>query len=188
MAAGHEARAGGGKLIVFSAWARLLSLAGAALEAAGLKAVSLAGAAPAARAAALEAFRADPGVSALLIVLSTGGGAAGLSLPAATHCVLLEPQLNPGLEAQAASRIHRLGQTRPTFVYRLVAGRTIDEPIVEEAAARAAAQAGGGEDGEGEAGGENVEDAPLVMGDPRGAGAALGEDENMVLRLLERHP
>ena len=176
VAAAHEARAGGGKAVIFSAWARLLALTGSALEAAGLKSVSLAGAAPAARAAALEAFRADDSVSALLIVLSTGGGAAGLSLPVASHCVLLEPQLNSGLEAQAASRIHRLGQTRPTFVYRVVASRTIDEPIVEEAAARAA-----------EAGGDDVEHeeedgAPMVVG------VGLGEDENMVLRLLERHP
>jgi len=144
--------------------------------------VSLAGAAPAARADALEAFRTDESVAALLMVLSTGGGAAGLSLTTASHCVLLEPQLNPGLEAQAASRIHRLGQTRETFVYRLVAARTIDEPIVEEAAARAA-------QGGGEAGNEDEEDAPLVVGAPRGGGGVLGgEDENMVLRLLERHP
>ena len=41
--------------------------------------------------------------------MSTAGGAAGLTLTVATTAFLLEPSLNPGLEAQAAARIYRLG-------------------------------------------------------------------------------
>ena len=41
--------------------------------------------------------------------MSTSGGAAGLTLTAASTAFLLEPALNPGLEAQAAARIYRLG-------------------------------------------------------------------------------
>ena len=37
------------------------------------------------------------------------GGAAGLTLTAAQAVFLMEPAINPGLEAQAAGRIHRLG-------------------------------------------------------------------------------
>ena len=37
------------------------------------------------------------------------GGAAGLTLTVANTVFLMEPALNPGLEAQAASRIYRLG-------------------------------------------------------------------------------
>lgn len=44
--------------------------------------------------------------------MSTAGGAAGLTLTAATTAILLEPSLNPGLEAQAAARIWRLGACR----------------------------------------------------------------------------
>ncbi len=39
------------------------------------------------------------------------GGAAGLTLTAAQAVFLMEPAINPGLEAQAAARIHRLGRT-----------------------------------------------------------------------------
>lgn len=44
--------------------------------------------------------------------MSTAGGAAGLTLTVATTAFLMEPSLNPGLEAQAAARIWRLGQVR----------------------------------------------------------------------------
>ena len=43
------------------------------------------------------------------VVMSTSGGAAGLTLTVAHTAFLLEPSLNPGLEAQAAARICRLG-------------------------------------------------------------------------------
>jgi hypothetical protein len=72
-------------------------------------------------------------------------------------------------------------------VYRLVATRTIDEPIVEEAAARAVAAAAGGggdEDGDGGGGGE-ADDAANDNGVGTGDAAV---DEGVVLRLLDRHP
>jgi len=37
---------------------------------------------------------------------------------------------------QAQDRCHRIGQTRPVVVYRLVTAKTIDEKIVERAAAK----------------------------------------------------
>lgn len=44
---------------------------------------------------------------------------------------ILEPSLNPGLEAQAAARICRLGQTHPTRVVRLLAQDTVERPLLE---------------------------------------------------------
>ncbi len=64
----------GAKAVVFSAWGRLLKLVGGALAANGLAHVSLAGAQPDARAAALHRFLTDPDCAVILIVLSTGGG------------------------------------------------------------------------------------------------------------------
>ena len=43
---------------------------------------------------------------------TVAGGAAGLTLTVASAVFLMEPALNPGLEAQAAARIHRLGMRR----------------------------------------------------------------------------
>lgn len=38
----------------------------------------------------------------------------------AQHVILTEPLLDPAVEAQAVGRVHRIGQTKPTFVHRSV--------------------------------------------------------------------
>src|SRR6185437_4220893 len=65
---------------------------------------------------------------ALLVSLKAGG--SGLNLTAADHVFLCDPWWNPAVEAQAADRTHRIGQTRPVFVYRLVAADTVEERIL----------------------------------------------------------
>ena len=43
----------------------------------------------------------------------------------------MDPWWNPAVEDQATDRAHRIGQTRPVTVYRLVAAGTIEEKILE---------------------------------------------------------
>ncbi|XP_024403200.1 uncharacterized protein [Physcomitrium patens] len=56
-------------------------------------------------------------------------GANGLNLVEAQHVMLLEPLLNPAMEAQAINRVHRIGQTRATFVHRFIVHDTVEESI-----------------------------------------------------------
>jgi SNF2 family DNA or RNA helicase len=42
----------------------------------------------------------------------------------------LDPWWNPAVESQASDRAHRIGQTRPITVYRLVTAGTVEERIV----------------------------------------------------------
>ena len=42
----------------------------------------------------------------------------------------IDPWWNPAVEDQATDRAHRIGQTRPVTVYRLVAKDTIEEQIL----------------------------------------------------------
>ncbi len=100
------------KAVVFSSWGRLLRLVEEALQDNSIPYTSIAGAQADTRMAALHRFTQDPDCTVLTVVMSTGGGAAGLTLTVASHVFLLEPNLNPGLEAQAAARVYRLGKGR----------------------------------------------------------------------------
>ncbi len=42
----------------------------------------------------------------------------------------MDPWWNPAVEDQASDRAHRMGQTRPVTIYRLVVKGTIEEKIV----------------------------------------------------------
>jgi len=44
---------------------------------------------------------------------------------------LLDPWWNPAVEDQAADRAHRIGQTRPVEVHRLVAADTVEERVLD---------------------------------------------------------
>lgn len=45
-------------------------------------------------------------------------------------------QQNPQCDLQAQDRCHRIGQTKPVIVYRLVASDTVDQRIIERAGAK----------------------------------------------------
>ena len=45
--------------------------------------------------------------------------------------LITDPWWNPAAEDQAMGRAHRIGQTRPVTVYRLVTKGTVEERIVE---------------------------------------------------------
>lgn len=62
--------------------------------------------------------RASNFVQVLLILIQHG--ANGLNLLEAEHVVLVEPLLNPATEAQAISRVHRIGQQKRTLVHRFI--------------------------------------------------------------------
>ena len=55
-----------------------------------------------------------------VLLLLVQHGANGLNLLEAQHVILVEPLLNPAVEAQAISRVHRVGQTSKTCVHRFL--------------------------------------------------------------------
>ncbi len=71
-----------------------------------------------------------------LFLLSTRAGGLGINLTAADTCIIYDSDWNPQQDLQAQDRCHRIGQTKPVMVYRLVTANTIDESIVERAAAK----------------------------------------------------
>jgi superfamily II DNA or RNA helicase len=117
----------GHKALVFSQWTSLLDLIEPALGRAELPFARLDGTTRD-RADVVARFQADGGPPVMLVSLKAGG--SGLNLTAADHVFLCDPWWNPAVEAQAADRTHRIGQTRPVFVYRLVAAATVEERIL----------------------------------------------------------
>ena len=117
------------KVLVFSQFVRHLKLVEEHLSGAGIAYQYLDGSTPArARAERIAAFQAGRG-DVFLISLKAGG--TGLNLTAADYVIHMDPWWNPAAEDQASDRAHRIGQTRPVTIYRLVAKGTIEEQLVE---------------------------------------------------------
>jgi SNF2 family DNA or RNA helicase len=58
-------------------------------------------------------------------------GGFGLNLTQADTVILYDPWWNPAAEEQAAARAHRMGQTLPVHVHRLITAGTVEEKILE---------------------------------------------------------
>ena len=123
----EEAVADGHKALVFSQWTALLDRIEPHLRAAGIAFTRLDGTTRD-RASVVHSFQDEAGPPIMLVSLRAGG--TGLNLTAADHIFLLDPWWNPAVEDQAADRAHRLGQTRPVLVHRLVAQDTVEERIL----------------------------------------------------------
>ncbi|MDJ0839348.1 MAG: DEAD/DEAH box helicase [Acidobacteriota bacterium] len=65
-----------------------------------------------------------------IFLVSLRAGGTGLNLTNANYVIHMDPWWNPAVEEQATDRAHRIGQTRAVTVYRLVAGNTIEEAIL----------------------------------------------------------
>jgi superfamily II DNA or RNA helicase len=125
---------GGHRALVFSQFTGFLAKARERLDADGIGYCYLDGRTRR-RDRVLEQFKGgtDP---VFLISLKAGG--FGLNLTEADYCFLLDPWWNPATEAQAIDRTHRIGQTRPVMVYRMIARDTIEEKVVALARRKAA--------------------------------------------------
>ena len=117
----------GHKALVFSQWTSLLDLIEPHLKEQNINFVRLDGSTQN-RQDIVDQFQTSPEISIFLASLRAGG--MGLNLTEADHVFLVDPWWNPAVEDQAADRAHRIGQTKPVIVYRLVAKDTVEEKIL----------------------------------------------------------
>ncbi|XP_053547838.1 lymphoid-specific helicase isoform X2 [Bombina bombina] len=82
----------------------------------------------------MQRFNTDPEV--FIFLVSTRAGGLGINLTAADTVIIYDSDWNPQSDLQAQDRCHRIGQTKPVVVYRLVTANTIDQKIVERASAK----------------------------------------------------
>ena len=135
---------GGHRALVFSQFTGFLAKVRERLDAEGIGYCYLDGGTRR-RDRVLERFK-DGDDPVFLISLKAGG--FGLNLTEADYCFLLDPWWNPATEAQAIDRTHRIGQTRPVMVYRMIARDTIEEKVVALARRKAALFRGVMDDGD----------------------------------------
>ena len=134
----EEARDDGHRALVFSQWTQLLDRIEPELERNAIGFERLDGSTRD-RGAVVKRFQEG---SAPVMLVSLRAGGVGLNLTAADHVFLMDPWWNPAVEDQAADRAHRIGQTRPVVVHRLIAQNTVEERILElHASKRALADA-----------------------------------------------
>jgi hypothetical protein len=124
----EELRESDHRALVFSQFVDHLALLRKALDERGVSYQYLDGSTPARkRAAAVKAFQAGEGE---LFLISLKAGGTGLNLTAADYIIHMDPWWNPAVEDQASDRAHRIGQTRPVTVYRLVMKGTVEQKIL----------------------------------------------------------
>jgi superfamily II DNA or RNA helicase len=121
----EELLAEGRRVLLFSQFAEMLALIEAELKARGIDHAILTGKTRD-RAGPVQRFQAGE-VSLFLISLKAGG--TGLNLTAADTVILYDPWWNPAVERQAMDRAHRIGQTSPVFVYKLIVAGSVEEKI-----------------------------------------------------------
>jgi superfamily II DNA or RNA helicase len=115
------------------------------------------------RQALVDKFQSADGPPVFLISLKAGG--YGLNLTAADVVIHFDPWWNPAAEAQATDRAHRIGQTRPVTVYRLLTRGTVEEKVVRMQAGKRELAAGLDEEGGGDGGLTAAEMRSVLAGD-----------------------
>lgn len=79
----------------------------------------------------MREFNSEHNQEVKVFILTTRAGGLGVNLTAASIVILLDSDWNPQMDLQAMDRVHRIGQTKDVFVYRLITKDTIEEKIIE---------------------------------------------------------
>ena len=115
-------------VLIFSQFTAVLKVTGRLLDARGMEYFNLDGSTPVKqRESRVRAFQ-EGERHFFLISLKAGGTA--LTLHRADTVLHLDPWWNPAAERQATDRAHRIGQTRPVFMYRFYSEGSVEERVL----------------------------------------------------------
>ncbi|XP_056169116.1 uncharacterized protein LOC115679829 isoform X2 [Syzygium oleosum] len=125
------------KVLVFSSWKDVLDVLEHAFKANGISYARMKGGRKAHTAvghfrgqnASVKVNKGEHCQDIQVLLLLVQHGANGLNLLEARHVILVEPLLNPAAEAQAISRVHRIGQENKTLVHRFIVKDSVEESI-----------------------------------------------------------
>jgi len=125
-------KSGGHKCLIFTQMTKMLDILASFLNLYGHTYCRLDGSTKAEqRQLLMQRFNTDNRL--FCFILTTRAGGFGLNLTGADTVIFYDSDWNPAMDAQAQDRAHRIGQTRPVRIYRLVCGQTIEENILKKA-------------------------------------------------------
>ena len=120
----------GHKFVIFSSFVKALHHLSSYLRDHGIATAIIEGATNGEERIALsESFNNKDDIKVMLVSLKAGG--TGLNLYGADYVIHLDPWWNNAAEEQATDRAHRIGQTRPVTVLKLVSFNTIEEKVIK---------------------------------------------------------
>ncbi|HEX7506532.1 MAG TPA: DEAD/DEAH box helicase [Polyangia bacterium] len=114
------------RILVFSQFTRMLARMAHAFRERGIGFVELTGATTN-RQKPIDAFERGE-ANVFLISLKAGG--TGINLTSADTVIHYDPWWNPAAQAQATDRAHRIGQTKPVFVHKLIVAGSVEEEMM----------------------------------------------------------
>ncbi len=113
-------------VLVFSQFARMLSIISEALLEKGIGHVTLTGQTRD-RQDKVDAFQRG---RAKVFLISLKAGGTGLTLTRADTVIHYDPWWNPAAQSQATDRAYRIGQDKPVFVYKLIVAGSVEERML----------------------------------------------------------
>ncbi|ORZ10799.1 SNF2 family N-terminal domain-domain-containing protein [Absidia repens] len=85
------------------------------------------------RQASIDRFSTSPINESFVFLLCTRAVDVEINLTAADTCIIFDNDWDPRNDLQALARRHRIGETKPVQVYRLICANTYERKMIEEA-------------------------------------------------------
>lgn len=126
----EELKEGGHRVIIFSQYVILLNVLEEYLKIRKHSYLRLDGSTPVnMRQELIDEYSENDSI--FVFLLSTRAGGLGINLTAADTVIIHDIDFNPYNDKQAEDRCHRMGQTKPVQVYRLISEGTIEEYMLQ---------------------------------------------------------
>lgn len=120
----------GHRVLIFSQFTMVLDVLEEYLAIRGQTFLRLDGSTPVTeRQSLINQYTQDPSI--FIFLLSTRAGGLGINLTAADTVIIHDIDFNPYNDKQAEDRCHRVGQTKPVSIIRLLSEGTIEEGMYE---------------------------------------------------------
>ncbi|GIL81977.1 hypothetical protein Vretimale_1453 [Volvox reticuliferus] len=126
-------RSGGHRVLIFSQMTEMLNVLESYLQNLGIGSLRIDGSVDLqTRKQEIAEFQ-NPNSDKWVFLLSTRAGGLGINLTAADTVIIYDSDWNPHQDSQAMDRCHRIGQTKPVLVFRLITANSVENRMLAKA-------------------------------------------------------